>query len=455
MSRESKIESKIIETKYETLQLIGKGSSSSVYLVRHRKLLKILAMKIIQKDAMSRFQHQQEVLILKSISNSGIPELFDFEEDSDHYYIIEEFIPGRSLQSILKQSISQEQFIHYSLQMAELLHKLHEYEAGPILYLDIKPSHFIVKEQQLYLVDYGLATLTQSGRAEQVWYGTKAYAAPETISDHTASISSDVYSLGILLKEMYAVTEFRKNTSVKRSVMDMIEQMTHPNPDIRYDTLYPVIRTLSELEKQRISKTVGHLNKKIAVVGSDTRVGTTFVATILTSSLNQNHISACYRETEQLRWLNESSMTKDRGICFAPRWRGSFKGIPEFGPFVDCDEGKEYIADGEIQVCDLGVYRKEDNYEEYDLLLVVLGARPWEQGISQDAVTNGKRKKNCKYVCSLVTKQEAKELAICIKREVMHIPSQENPYRPGKRIGRKIVKYLKEDMRQDMKQEVM
>lgn len=429
------------------MQLLGEGSYSNVYLVQHRELSKLLVMKQRKSDAPSGSQHQQEVLILKNLSYPGIPELYDYELTDDEEVIVEEFIPGTSLHSILMQAISQEQFISYSLQMATLLCCLHSQEDGPILYLDVKQEHFLVRKEQVYLIDYGLTSVTKDGRAENICYGTKPYTAPEVVNSQCATTASDVYSLGILFHEMFQKTEFRDRGTMVTTIRSMIDQMIREDPSARYQTLQPVIQTLSRLQTRKSEKHDVNLKMKIAVVGSQPRVGTTFTSVMLTSCLNKMGYSACYQETQKDRWIMGSSLCPSKRQDFKPIWKGCFRALPDYGIFVDQENIKEVAYKKnppEIIVEDLGVIGPNTMLQNYEQVFVVLGARPWEEDKSYQVAQDTSSLSHCTYISSLQTEEESRRLAGLIGKKIIHIPALSNPFRPGRRQCRILCRQLQE-----------
>ena len=94
------IYNEVLFGKYEVIRLLGKGSSSTVYLTRHLKLKDYRAIKCISKNQQPT-QFQAEAKLLKNLNHPGIPIIYDMEEDQDNVYIIEEFIQGESLQTVI------------------------------------------------------------------------------------------------------------------------------------------------------------------------------------------------------------------------------------------------------------------------------------------------------------------------------------------------------------------
>lgn len=409
------------------------GSSRRVYLVRHRELSKLLVLKEAVADVQSaKHQHQREVHILKSLSFPGIPELYEYWENDNTYGIIQEYIPGRSLHSILMQFISQEQFLNYSHQMIIIVQKLHQHSRGPILYLDFKSEHFLVRDERICLIDFGLAEFAPTGHLENVEYGTEEFSAPETRQCRVATVASDVYSLGILLKKMFEKTRF-ESLEVKEQIRFLLNRMTIEEPTERSPNLSEAEEVLEGLQNQTKENQRSLLNKKVAVLGSQPRVGTTFVSALITGCLNRLGVSACYREDPEKRWIVGSSLLSEGNFTENEYWRGCFRATPDYGPFVKSGEVRVKSADT-VDICDLGVYRPEKGLEAYSLVILVLGARAWEQRISEEQYLALKQQKNCILVCSLQSRSEVRELSRILGKEVYLVPAMESPYQPEKKV---------------------
>ncbi|MCR4956773.1 MAG: protein kinase [Lachnospiraceae bacterium] len=385
----------------------------------------------------ARYQHRQEVQVLKDLSYPGIPELYDYGEREDYSYIVQEYIPGVSLQSILMQSISQRQFFNYGLQMLMLLHYLHTQKSNPILYLDVKPEHFIIYEEKVFLVDFGLARRTTEGKVVNVCYGTKEYTAPEVLERNEATITSEVYSMGVLLRDMLEKANLDKN--IRERVEKLLSGMLQRNPEDRIQTLSQVITQFAEVDYRKNDGRI-NLRNTIAVVGSQHRVGVTYVSTFITSCLNKQGYSASYRERENDRWVMYGLGKQDGRFDSSPRWRGAFKATPGYGPFVMAESEEE---GNDIIVEDFGCYG-EDTLPDDLFTILVLGARPWEVQQSLKVAKDRRFLERCIFVCSLQEKRDVENLAKELGKEVFRIPMGEDPFSPDKKQCATVLRILQE-----------
>lgn len=202
----------IIDDKYEILKLIGQGGMSRVYLAMDKRLNKQWAVKEIEKRARNR---NNEVVIqsaiaeanmIKRLDHPAIVRIVDIIDDGDVIYIIEDYIEGETLASILESNGAQPQelVIKWAMQLCEALEYLHT-RKPPIIYRDMKPANVMVKpDGNIKIIDFGIAReYKESGLADTVCLGTRGYAAPEQFGGKgQTDARTDVYCLGATLYHM-------------------------------------------------------------------------------------------------------------------------------------------------------------------------------------------------------------------------------------------------------------
>ena len=93
----------VIEQKYTLQKQIGSGLSCVVYLAEHKKLHQTCAIKCISKRNGNGNTFLRETEFLRNLRSIYVPALYDYEEDTDYWYLIEEYIAGYSLKD-LKQN---------------------------------------------------------------------------------------------------------------------------------------------------------------------------------------------------------------------------------------------------------------------------------------------------------------------------------------------------------------
>ncbi len=196
---------KIIDHKFEVLELLGSGQSGEVYRVSFKE--KEFALKLLKKKTKEKTSEEQKVrafkfefALLKGLHHKNIVQLFDFGQDpeSQRFYYTQELIAGHSLASE-KLTLDLNKKQNLFLQALQGLAYLHRHQ---VLHGDLKPENLLVfttdnQELQLKLIDFGLShpKLALSG-------GTPAYMAPEKILKESVDERSDLYALAVIFYQL-------------------------------------------------------------------------------------------------------------------------------------------------------------------------------------------------------------------------------------------------------------
>ena len=175
----------ILFGKYEILSTLGTGNSSIVYLAKHLTLKSYRAIKCIPKTFDSISSPCLEAMILKHLNHPAIPFIYDIEEDNSYFYLVEEYIPGDSLDTFVNHQsyISQELILKFALQLCDIFIYLHNLTPSPVLYQDLKPEHILLYGEQLKLIDFGAANFFLGSDKPFQFFGTKEYSAPEVLNN--------------------------------------------------------------------------------------------------------------------------------------------------------------------------------------------------------------------------------------------------------------------------------
>lgn len=212
--------------KYLILDLIGAGGMGVVFKAVHRKMNRLVAIKMILQqtpastEQVKRFQ--REVQVAATLEHPNIVRAYDADESGGVSFLVMEYVPGRNLSSLVHHSgpLSLSVAINYLRQAAVGLQ--HAHEQG-VVHRDVKPSNLLVDEQGvLKVLDLGLAQIDESLRQanQQNAYsdsgesdgfkteltmvgsilGTASFMAPEQSLDaRRVDVRSDIYSLGCTL----------------------------------------------------------------------------------------------------------------------------------------------------------------------------------------------------------------------------------------------------------------
>lgn len=197
-----------INDRYQIIKTIGEGGMANVYLAYDTILDRNVAVKVLRGDLATdeKFvrRFQREALSASSLSHPNIVEVYDVGEDNGLYYIVMEYIEGKHLKQLLKKrgSLTVREVVDIMMQITDGMSAAHD---SYIIHRDIKPQNIMILENGLIkITDFGIAmalNATQLTQTNSVM-GSVHYLPPEQACGKTATIQSDVYSMGILMFEL-------------------------------------------------------------------------------------------------------------------------------------------------------------------------------------------------------------------------------------------------------------
>jgi len=253
-----------INDRYEIIRSIGEGGMANVYLGHDIILDRNVAIKVLRGDLSNdeKFvrRFQREALSASSLAHPNIVEMYDVGEDDGTYYIVMEYVEGKTLKQLLKKrgSLTLSEAIDImSLLTDGMAHAHNSY----IIHRDLKPQNIMIKDDgQIKITDFGIAmalNATQLTQTNSVM-GSVHYLPPEQASGKGCTIKSDIYSMGIIFYELLSGSlPFRgdnaveialkhmkeplpnlrdENPSIPQSIVNIIKRSTAKNPKNRYDT---------------------------------------------------------------------------------------------------------------------------------------------------------------------------------------------------------------------------
>ena len=282
---------KVIAGLYLIEQKIGSGGGGVVYLGTHLRLNKRIVLKADKRSLNTRQDLlRREVDMLKGLSHTYIPQVYDFVQEDGIVYTVMEYIDGESLDHILErgQTPPQAQMIQWACQLLEALVYLHSRPPHGILHADIKPANIMLRPNgDICLIDYNIALALGEDGAVKVGY-SRGYASPEhygsdggigsTISEHQGKkldARSDIYSLGATLYHLISgVRPALKAEEVvplpeeicSRAVSTIIQKAMAPDPEQRFQTAEEMLKAFRALpvkdprmvrHKRRLKTSVG------------------------------------------------------------------------------------------------------------------------------------------------------------------------------------------------------
>ncbi len=233
-------------------------------------IVKLLAFSPqMQWDEFKLFE--REAAVLKQLNHPQIPNYRDYfsldKETGEGLYwfgLVQEYIPGKSLQQLLDQGyhFSETQVRSIAIQVLKILQYLHGLKP-PVLHRDIKPNNLILgQDKRVYLVDFG--AVQNSAAVEGVTFtvvGTSGYAPLEQFWGQAVA-ASDLYALGASLIHLLTGIspadlpqrelriQFRDKVSINPQFLNWIEALSEPDLTLRFQTASQALKALKKGQKE-------------------------------------------------------------------------------------------------------------------------------------------------------------------------------------------------------------
>ncbi len=191
---------------YKILEKLGEGGMGVVYKAQDTKLDRFVALKFLPPHLAASEQDKarfiQEAKSASALNHPNVCTIHDIQEHDGQMFIVMEFVDGQTLRE-KKGSISFKQAIDIGIQIADGLAVAHEKN---IVHRDIKPDNIMIRKDGIVqIMDFGLAKLKGVSRLtkEGSTVGTAGYMSPEQVQGQDADHRSDIFSMGVLLYELF------------------------------------------------------------------------------------------------------------------------------------------------------------------------------------------------------------------------------------------------------------
>lgn len=286
---------RILNNRYQLVELLGQGSMGRVYSARDTLLggvpvaVKFLSQTMLNQKMRDRFEREATTCALLGQRSIHIIRVSDYgiDEDGIPFYVME-YLRGRSLSEIImQQPLRLPRFLSISRQICLGLQTAHQGipidgKLCPIVHRDIKPSNILVTDDDSLgeltkVLDFGIAkTLQADSNQTNCFMGTLAYSSPEQMEGQELDSRSDIYSMGVMMYQMLTgkmpinadthtfgswyrahhhhhprtFTEANSNARVPKALENLIMSCLAKNPGDRPQNAVEIIKALEPMEQR-------------------------------------------------------------------------------------------------------------------------------------------------------------------------------------------------------------
>ena len=335
---------RMLDDRYEILELIGSGGMANVYKARCHRLNRLVAIKILKSDladnADFRRRFRDESRAVAQLSHANIVSVYDVSTSGETEYIVMELIDGITLKQYMERRgrMDWRESLHF---ISQIMRGLSHAHSRGIIHRDIKPQNIMVlRDGSVKVADFGIACLANASQTlTQEALGSVHYISPEQARGDRIDARSDICSAGVVLYEMLtgrlpfegdsAVSvAIQHLSSVPLAPRDIDPSIPEPlelicmkamnsDPDKRYPTADAM---LEDLEKFRKDPTVDmdYIRKELAEVQPDSEptmpLPTAQVTTAMKKRADQQRRS---EPEEEFRFRDKKSIAIMAGIFAA------------------------------------------------------------------------------------------------------------------------------------------
>lgn len=268
---------KVLNDRYEILELIGRGGMAYVYKAMDTKLNRYVAIKVLREEYTENEQFikkfDRESQAAAGLTHPNIVSIYDVGVEEDIYFIIMEYVDGITLKQYLnkKGHLDYLEAIDFIVLIAEALSCAHE---NKIIHRDIKPHNILLtKDNTPKVADFGIARAITSSTVTMTnqTMGSVHYISPEQARGSFVDERSDLYSLGIMFYELLTgelpfdeestvtiaikhiqdklVPPQELRPEIPNSVNEVVVKLTQKKPDDRYQSMEELIEDLTRIKE--------------------------------------------------------------------------------------------------------------------------------------------------------------------------------------------------------------
>ena len=231
----------ILVDRYRIVGLLGKGGMGEVYRAEDLKLGQPVALKFLpdhlRSDGAALARFHREVRVARQVSHKNVCRVYDIGETDGRHFLSMEYIKGEELSSLLRRigRLPVDKSTQLARQICAGLSAAHDIG---VLHRDLKPANVMIDaDGNARILDFGLAGLSEELPDNELIAGTPAYMAPEQIEGKEQTVRTDIYSLGLVLYELFTskkafeaatlheLMELRRNNTTPTSLSSLVQDL--------------------------------------------------------------------------------------------------------------------------------------------------------------------------------------------------------------------------------------
>jgi serine/threonine-protein kinase len=247
----------VIAGRYRIAGLLGRGGMGEVYRATDLTLGQAVALKFLPETAASddralaRFYN--EVRMARQVTHPNVCRVYDIGQVDGQHYISMEYVDGEDLSTLMRRigRLPPDKAVEISRKLCAGLAAAHE---KGVLHRDLKPANVMIDGRgNVVIMDFGLAGLSEQLQAD-VRSGTPAYMAPEQLAGTEVSAKSDIYSLGLVIYELFT----GKRAYTAASIMELMQLQERAEPA----SMASVVKDLEPRVERVILRCLDHEPRK-------------------------------------------------------------------------------------------------------------------------------------------------------------------------------------------------
>ena len=226
----------VLAGRYRIIRQLGRGGMGIVYHADDLRLGHAVALKFLPSALSADEQRlnafNREVSVARQISHPNVCRVYDIGDADGHLFLSMEYIEGEDLATAIARrgAMPEPEGIELARQICAGLAAVH---AQGVLHRDLKPANIMLDPQgHARLTDFGIASLGDHSVPERAAEGTPAYMAPEQLDERRVSIASDIYSLGLVLHEVFTGRRPFEANTFEELTRQQAALMSAPSPDL-------------------------------------------------------------------------------------------------------------------------------------------------------------------------------------------------------------------------------